>query len=436
VRRVAGDPRNTGAGRGILKQQSRGAVGLEGRRGLLVGKILVGAQMAFCLLLLVVAGLFARSLRSLTQTDVGFDKEHVLAARVDVRGAGYTSDERQALYRRVVERLQAIPGVQSASFSANGPLANSARISSMSVEGHTESPGERMRTNEEIVTDRYFETVGLKVIDGRPFGPEDRKPGSLKTIINATMAKRFFPGTNPIGRRYRTQLGDSAGPPFEIIGVAGTDARIRRATAPPNMAITLPRHPPTTSCPTSRCDDGAPGLLAHRARNADAVRAAAPDRRGRPAGRPDRARRLQTDGGAPHLDLRRAGTPAREPRPLRTISQASAGGLLSLACGWRSADRSTVLWMVLREALTLVVAGGLVGLLLAFVAGKAMGTLPSAGPPTQPRLVLSVSLLVVAPWQRVAAHRASRIEPMLALGRAPKAATGEININDLVLRAP
>jgi predicted permease len=93
-----------------LKQQSRSSVGADGgRRGMLIGKSLVAAQLAFCLLLLVVAGLFGRSLRSLTETEVGFDRDHVLGVRVDVRGAGYSPDERLALYRRVVEKLESLP---------------------------------------------------------------------------------------------------------------------------------------------------------------------------------------------------------------------------------------------------------------------------------------------------------------------------------------
>src|SRR5260221_244340 len=173
-----------------LKQEGRGSVGKGGRAGLSIGKTLVAAQMAFCLLLLVVAALFTRSFRTLTRTDIGFDRAHVLTARVDVRGAGYSRDERQALYRRLVEAPQAIPGVQSASLSISGPLFGSPRISRLSVECCTPSRDERLRTNEEAVTDRYFETVGLKILDGRGFRAEDRAPGAHNTLVNATMARR------------------------------------------------------------------------------------------------------------------------------------------------------------------------------------------------------------------------------------------------------
>ena len=221
-----------------LKQEGRGAVTEGGRRGLLIGKALVAVQMAFCLLLLVVAGLFTRSLRVLTQTDIGFDRAHVLTVRTDVRGAGYSENERQALYRRLVESLQAIPGVESASMSANGPMWGSQRISSLSVEGYTPGRDERLRTNEEFVTDRYFDTMGLKILEGRSFRAEDRAPGARNTVVNATMARRFFPNQSAIGKRW--DYGDGIGKDSQVIVGVVEDARyVDVKVAPPNMAYSL-----------------------------------------------------------------------------------------------------------------------------------------------------------------------------------------------------
>ena len=120
-----------------IKAQARQVGHAGGRRGAVVGKSLVAAQMAFCLLLLVVAGLFVRSMQALMQTDVGFDRDRLLVARMDVRSMGYSDDQRQALYDRVLERLRRIPGVESASVSLNGPLGTSRRASSLVVEGYT-----------------------------------------------------------------------------------------------------------------------------------------------------------------------------------------------------------------------------------------------------------------------------------------------------------
>ena len=209
-----------------LKLQSR-AVGLVSRRTLLAGRALVAAQMAFCLLLLIVAGLFVRSLRVLATSDIGFDRQHVLGARLDVRGLGYSPEQRQALYRRLIERVEALPGVESASLSQNGPVVTSAQMSGFSIEGYTPRTGERMTTNEEIVTENYFSTVGLKVLRGRPFGPADRVAGSKATLINETMARRFFAGQDPVGKRWAYDTNAVITPEaFVIIGVV-EDAKYR-----------------------------------------------------------------------------------------------------------------------------------------------------------------------------------------------------------------
>ena len=120
-------------------------------------------------------------------------------------------------------RSRRFPGVEAASFSANGPLGGSQRISSLSVEGHTRGPNEQLRTNEETVTDRYFETVGLRILDGRGFRAEDRAPGAHATIVNATMAHRFFPGQSAVGKRW--DYGDTIGKDSQVIVGVVEDAR-------------------------------------------------------------------------------------------------------------------------------------------------------------------------------------------------------------------
>jgi predicted permease len=124
-----------------IKAQARQVGHAGGRRGAVVGKSLVAAQMAFCLLLLVVAGLFVRSMQALSRTDVGFDRDRLLVARMDVRSMGYSNERRQALYDRVLDRLRRVPGVDSVSASMNGPLGTSWRSSSIAVEGYSAARG-------------------------------------------------------------------------------------------------------------------------------------------------------------------------------------------------------------------------------------------------------------------------------------------------------
>ena len=406
-----------------LKDQARGSVGAEGgRRGLTFGKALVAAQMAFCLLLLVIAGLFGRSLRSLTQADVGFDRDHVLAARVDVRGAGYTAAERQALYARLIDRLQAVPGVRSAAFSMNGPLANSARTSSMTVEGHQSAPNETLLTNEEVVTAGYFETVGLRIVDGRGFTAEDRNPALNRTVINQTMARRFFAGQSAVGKRWN--YGPIDKDAFTIIGVVEDAHYLDIRTAPPNMIYHL-----AEATPDDVLSDidmrvaGTPAALAQTVR--DTIGQAEP--------------RLPIVEVLPLTARIDRGT--TEDRMVAHLTSIFGGLALLLASlglygtisygisrrvaelGLRmalGADRRTVLLMVMREALVLVLAGLAIGLPMAFVAGRSVAALLFGVNPADPVAFVggAVTLLAVAALAAyLPAYRASRIEPMVALGR-------------------
>jgi predicted permease len=406
-----------------LKQEGRGSVTDGGRKGLLLGKTLVTAQMAFCLLILVVAALFSRSFRTLTQTDIGFDRDRVLTARVDVRGAGYSSDERQALYRRIVETLQATPGVESVSLSANGPLGGSQRISSLTVEGYTAGKDERLRTNEETVTDRYFETMGLKIIDGRGFRAEDRAPGARNTIVNASMARRFFPGRSAVGMRW--DYGDSIGKDSQVIVGVVEDARyVDLKIVPPNMAYVL-----TDASPDDVLSDievrtaGAPGVLAQTVR--ETLTRAEPrlpivevvpleNRLARGVIQDRMVARLTAMFGGLALLLTCLGL-------YGTISYSVSRRVAELALRMAlGADRPVVLWMVLREALFLVVVGAVIGLPLAFAAGRSKQTLLVGVGPGDPLAFAAgvvILLVVAAVAAYLPAYRASRIEPMVALGR-------------------
>ncbi|HET7698550.1 MAG TPA: ABC transporter permease [Vicinamibacterales bacterium] len=407
-----------------LKQQTRSSVGAHsGRRGLLMGKVLVASQMAFCLLLLVVAGLFARSLRQLTQIDVGFDRDRLLTARLDVRGAGYSAPERLALYRRLTDMVNALPGVRGASLSLTGPIGGSQRISSLSVEGVTVGRGDRLRTNEEIVTTEYFETVGLRLIEGRLFGPQDAVAGGKNTIVNATMARRFFPGQSAVGKRwgYGEAIDKDA---FVIIGVV-EDARYAQVRPqPPNMVYHLVDATPDDVLSDLEVrTDGAPGALARTVR--ETLTAAEPrlpivevvpldDRIARGVSQDRMVARLTSMFGALALLLASLGLYGTISYGIsRRVSELG----LRMALG---ADRGMVLWMVLREALALVLAGAAIGLPLAFLAGRSMRSLLFNVQALDPwsfgiGAVLLVAVAAVAAY--LPAYRASRIEPMVALGR-------------------
>ncbi len=405
-----------------LKLQSR-AMGLQSRRTLVAGRALVAAQMAFCLLLLIIAGLFVRSLRVLATSEIGFDRGRVLAARIDVRSLGLTPDTRQALYRRLLERVSALPGVQSASLSQNGPVVTSSQISGFSIEGYTPREGERMSTNEEIVTEDYFATVGLRVLRGRGFTSADRAPGSHATLINETMAKRFFSGQDPIGKRWSYDQNAVTTPDaFVIVGVV-EDAKYRdlRSTVP-TMTYHL----------TGPSVDGELGDLEIRT-----------------AGAPDaltstlRQVLAEAEPNLPVYDIlpleQRVARSLSQDAVIAQLTSVFSGIALLLAClglygtisygvnqrvaelGLRialGADRPRVLWLVMREALVLVVIGSTIGFSLAYLAARSLGTVLYGIGPLDPlaygtgaALLLGVGLAAAY----LPAFRASRIEPMRAI---------------------
>ena len=143
-----------------------------------LGKLLIAGQMAFAVLLLLVAALFVRSLQALTRVDVGYDRDHVLVARIDPRSAGYDVTELPALSTRVIERLASLPGVVAVSMSANGPFSGSRSRGDFQVEGYTPGP---QRTD-----DQAFRVGHVRLLpDGRPddqAGPRLRTGGLGPTL--------------------------------------------------------------------------------------------------------------------------------------------------------------------------------------------------------------------------------------------------------------
>ncbi len=404
-----------------LKAETRATSG--GRRSLFVGKALVTLQMAFCLLALVVAALFVRSLRVLTSMDVGYDREQVVTARLDVRSLGYTTEQRQALYERILDRMRQIPGVTSASLSLNGPLAGPERTGGFGIEGYTPGQGERLSSNEEVVTEDYFDTVGLRLLRGRLFGPEDHTPGNRNTIVNEPIARRFFKNGDAIGKRW--SWGSPVGPDaFVIVGVIEDAKYVDLRRPPANMVYQL----------VAAQDDDVLSDLEIRTAGSPATITATV-----------RQVLAESEPRLPVLDVmplsgRVAQRVSQDTLIARVTSIFSAVALF-LAClglygtisyginrrvpeiGLRmalGADRRSVLGLILREALLLVIIGATVGVPLAYLAGRSLRTMLYEIPPVDPIaygaggiLLIAVSLLAAF----LPARRASRIEPMVALNR-------------------
>ncbi len=402
----------------MLKSQVRAVPGSGGRFGL--AKMLVAGQIAFSVLLLVVAALFARSLQELTRVDVGFERRHLLVARVDPRAGGYAPSDVPALCRRVLERIAVIPGVTAASMSTNPPFSGSRVRSGFEVEGYMRRSDEQLSAHEERVTADYFRTVGLNLVQGRTFVSDDTERGRRVSVINQTMEKRYFARENPIGRRWGPDA-DFHGHGYEIVGVVQDAHYNDLKSAPPNMVY----------LPGADGDDFLNGIVIQTA--------------GEPGALVDRVR-TSLQEVEPRLPLTFINTLDEQilqtmspERLLTKLTMTFSGVALFLAClglygtisyavtrrtaelGLRMAlgsSRATVQWLVMREALSLVVVGLLVGLPLAFISAQAMRNLLHGVTPAdvQAHGVAAATLVVIAALASyVPARRASRVDPMLAL---------------------
>ncbi len=201
-----------------------------GEMRLPLNKILVVAQVALSLFLLVGAGLFVRSLQHLKNLDAGFDRENVTLFELDL-GREYPVPRRVTLYKQLLARLEALPGARATSFSSYSLLSGTSQSMKASVEGYTPPPDEDMRCKQLWVTPQYFATMGIPLLRGRDFGPQDELPASepaaaavakrpLVAVINETMARQFFGDDNPLGKRIRFPgYPDKNSEPFEIVGV-------------------------------------------------------------------------------------------------------------------------------------------------------------------------------------------------------------------------
>ena len=203
-----------------LKEGGRGSVTLPGRA---LRRSLIVAEVALSLMLLTGGGLLVQTFLRLQAADLGFDTRNVLVGLVNPPRATYdTPAKHVAFYDQVYERAKALPGVEKAALVSVLPLGGDSDMS-FEIEGRPlpRSPSETPVTWYRLVTASYFDTVGMQIRRGRGFESREAAPS---IIVNESMAKKFFPGEDALGRRLR--FGDS--PWFTIVGIVG-DARIRGA---------------------------------------------------------------------------------------------------------------------------------------------------------------------------------------------------------------
>jgi putative ABC transport system permease protein len=186
-----------------------GRSGTKGAKAQHVRSALVVAQVALSLVLLVGAGLMLRSFAELQATSPGLDPTNVVAAGVTLPGARYSDlDARRQFIRRVIDRLEATPGVESAATVTPLPLSMNGWQTSFLVEGFPEPEPGKFPTNDIArITPNYFRTMGIRLLRGRPFTWQDTENAPLVAIIDETFADTWFANQDPIGRRIKINAG-------------------------------------------------------------------------------------------------------------------------------------------------------------------------------------------------------------------------------------
>ena len=197
----------------VLKEESGSASGGRGKARL--SSILVVAQIAMSLLLLVCAGLFIRSFRLAESFNPGFNPRNVLLDSYDLGGIGYDQKSGTEFHRATLARLQALPGIQSAALATWVPLGFTNSIRKIDAEGYEPRPHESMDMDFNCVSPNYLHTMQIPLVAGREFVLSDTDKSQLVGIVNQEFARRYWPGEDPLRKRLRVD-----GRWFAVVGVA------------------------------------------------------------------------------------------------------------------------------------------------------------------------------------------------------------------------
>ncbi len=199
-------------------------------------RVLVVAQVALSLLLLIVSGLFVRSLANLQTLDPGFRVEHLITFNVDAPLSGYKLDQAPLVYSALQDRFAALPGVGAVAIAENSLMSGANWQMTVSVQGYQRKEGEDMNPVLNTVSERFFAGMGFPLTQGREFAAADTAAAPKVAIVNEVFARYFFGPANPLGRRIG--FGHDQ-PGIEIVGVVN-DGRMSSLREEPRRRIYVP----------------------------------------------------------------------------------------------------------------------------------------------------------------------------------------------------
>ena len=222
-----------------LKEGGRSsAVGARGNR---IRSLLVISEVALALVLLIGAGLLINSFLRLRTIDPGFQSDKLLTMRINLPELKYPDRTRRAaFYTELLHRVEALPGVRSAAVTTALPLTFKGNSNGITIEGRPEpAPDERPIVITRVISPDYFHAMSIPLLQGRSLGEQDKEDSAGAVIISETMARRFWPGEDPIGKRIKMGWSDSSNPWLSVVGVV-KDVRQFELNADPKPQIYLP----------------------------------------------------------------------------------------------------------------------------------------------------------------------------------------------------
>jgi len=384
-----------------------------------VRKLLVAAQVALSLVLLVGAGMFLKTLQNYSQLNPGFDRNHLLNVQINTHLVNFQSSEFPSLYQRLIDRMEALPGVRSASIATCSLVAGCLDSSDVILTSDSGKTIAKANVQVNSISLNYFMTTGIRLLRGREFATTDDASAPRIAIVNETFARRYFGGQNPIGLRF-SYAGDESNS-FQIVGIV-SDARVNDIREPASPLIYFPIAQNIGDIGGLEVRTAAdPRWMATQAQQAIA----------------------DVDPRIPIVSIatlnQEVSDNLAQPRLIARLTSIFGVLALVLAClglygvmsyttqrrtseiGVRLALGSTrraVLWLVIRETLLLAGFGSIIGIAFAF-AGMHMATsfLFGLSPDNPAVFALATILLLVASALAgfIPAWRAARIEPVQAL---------------------
>jgi putative ABC transport system permease protein len=405
---------------GLQAGMREGGRGSASRSSTRLNGALVAAQFALCLVLLIGAGLLLKSFQRLMAVNPGFQPEHALSMRLALPRTKYTNGGMSVqFYDQLLERVRSLPVIRGAAITSLLPFTDGGTSDGIVVEGHAQSSGGlEPQAQDRVVSPDYFKTMGIPLLRGRDFTPDDRNGTALVAIVDETLAQTYWPDGDAIGKRLRYAWADQW---MTIVGVAGGVKNV-------SLSETIEPH---FYYPHAQDGTQQMYLVVRTVDDSGAVAGAIRDQvRGLDADLPVWGVQKLTDGVDETLSNQRLTNTLLGGFALLAVLLAAVGiyGVMSLYVLNRTnefgirlalgAQPGILLRSVLRQGLILTLAGVATGTGVAILLARTITSMLFEVSATDPIVFISVPLVLIGVTLiacHVPARRAMKVDPLVAL---------------------